>query len=143
MHGGHERAVLEPAAGRAPAVRLAQRPAGDAERLLPPQPHRHAAELRGRDAHLLRRWREPSPRLPLRLHPGAVPRLLDRRGGQHHTLLLVSRSGKFHAPFLNIYLLYSTLVKLSSDFHFQKTFTSQNPPLGGDRLSYSLTTHSQ
>lgn len=90
VHGGNERTVLEPAAGRAPAQRLAQRPAGDSGRPHPAQPHRHAAGLRGGDPHLLRRRADQAPRLPLCLHPGAVSRLLDRRGGQHHPLLHMS-----------------------------------------------------
>lgn len=91
VHGGHERPVLEPAARRAPAQRLAQRPEGDPGGPLSAQPHRHAAGLRGGDAHLLRRRADQAPRLPLCLHPGAVPRLLDRRGCQHHPLLHMSR----------------------------------------------------
>lgn len=94
VHGGDERAVVEPAAGRAPAERLAQRAAGDAGGALAAQPHRNAAGLRGRDAHLLRRRPDPAARLPLCLHPAAVPRLLDRRGGQHHPLLHVSTRGQ-------------------------------------------------
>lgn len=90
MHGGNEWTVLEPAAGRAPAQRLAQRPAGDHPRQLTSQPHRHAAGLRGGYAYLLRSRPDKAARLPLCLHPGAVSRLLDRRGGQHHPLLFMS-----------------------------------------------------
>lgn len=87
VHGGYERLVLEPAAGRAPDQRLAQWPAGNSGRPLAAQPYRHAAGLWGGDTHLLWRRADQAPRLPLCLHPGAVPRLLDWRGGQHHPLL--------------------------------------------------------
>lgn len=91
VHGRYERTVLEPPAGRASAQRLAQRQTRDSDRPLPAQPHWHAAGLWGRDADVLRRRANQAPRLPLHLQPGAVPRLLDRRGGQHHPLLYVSR----------------------------------------------------
>ncbi|CAF89207.1 unnamed protein product, partial [Tetraodon nigroviridis] len=65
------------------------------------EPHRHAAGLRGGDADLLRRRADAPARLPLRLHTGAVPRLLDRRGSQHHPVLHVSSPSRVQSPHRN------------------------------------------
>lgn len=114
VHGGYEWTVVEPPAGRAPALRLAQRPAGDAGRPLPSQPHRHAAGLRGGDAHLLWRRADEAPRLPLCLHPGAVPRLLDRGGSQHHSLLPVSLVRHRETRFIYLKNFFSPCITLLS-----------------------------
>lgn len=89
MHGGNERTVLEPAAGRAAPESVAQWPTGDTGWPPAAQPHRDAAGLRGGDTHVLRGRPDQTARLPLCLQTGTVPSLLDRRGGQRHPLLHV------------------------------------------------------
>lgn len=96
LHGGYERTILEPAAGPAPAQRLAQWPERDTDGSLPAPAHWNAAGLWGGDAHLLWRRTEQTPCFPLCLQPGAVPCLLDRWGGQHHPVLRVSRGVRKH-----------------------------------------------
>lgn len=96
VHGGYEWAVVEPAAWRAPAQCLAQRPARDSGGPHAAQTHWHAIGLWGRDVDLLWWWPDPTLWLPLCLHTGVVPCLLDRRGSQHNPVLHVSPKSRKH-----------------------------------------------
>lgn len=90
VHAGNEWAFMEPAAERTPAHRLAWQPWRTCIRWAAVKQaasaYRHAAGLWRRHFGLL--WGEPSEaaHLPLHLFPWALSCLLDRGGGQRHSL---------------------------------------------------------
>lgn len=95
LHGGHERAVVEPAAWRTSIERVARRMQGACRRSAAAEhaaaAHRDASGLRGRNAHLLR-GRRASARLPLRIYTRAVSSVLD--WGRRHRYALRALSQK-------------------------------------------------